>query len=272
MKERIIIQPHAGGTGDNMLYGTLPQLYHDRAYVAGSQIEVLIRNFPPKRNQQAYDLIWGTNPYVDGYTDDPPNAGVYAIVNDFIGEAKRWRSPIAAVEYLHGFDPVNRVPKLYYKPQHRADVAEKVLFSPRSISARFGLGALAEFAREVCRWHGYDFEQLVILESKFDGPNGAGVMPTHKRYMVGDYFEKTDMIASCRAFLSTESGDQSIAAAVRGERETHVLCSPWTFNDKIFIYDGPIYRVTREFSMPGDYHPYPDANRPVGKWGEVTLA
>lgn len=274
MKKRVIIGPHAGGVGDNMLYSWIPENEHEKAKAEGYEVEVVVGvggQNPAWRNSETYDLIWGKNPYFAGYTDETPTVGVHVIVGDFIGEAKRQRSPIAAVEYLHGFEPKHRLPKLYYQPNIRPEFANSVMISPTSISCPTPDYCIDEFVSEIARWHLFDARNVIVLKSKHDGQWGQKALAGNPEIQVRDIYEYVDLIASCGMFLTSESGGNSIAAAVRKPWTTHAICSMWTFNDKLWLYDGITYRAEPRIALGSTYHPYPPTNRPQNVWGEVAI-
>lgn len=270
---RWVLGPHAGGVGDNMLYGWIPEILKDRDPECEVWVGVGGSN-PQWRNSETYDLIWGRNPHVSGFTDDAPNVGVPTHVRDIIGEVKRQDNQIAAVELLHGFEPQHTRPKLYYEPRPRDDVRNLVLCSPTSISCPTPNDVIDQFVYEVGRWHGFDPSEVVVLTSAHDGPHGRGALAGNRRIAVSDVYEWVDLIASAGLFLTSESGGSAVASAVRKPKTSHALCSVQTFNDKLWLWEGVIYRASSHIpGLPGggDYHPYPPSNRPVGTWGEVAV-
>lgn len=273
MFERIVLGPHASGVGDNLLYGRIPELCKLRNREAEVWIGVGGQN-PNWRNSETYDLIWGKNSHVSGFTTDAPTCGVATIVNDFIGEVKRRDNQIAAVEFLHGFGTENTRPKLYYEPKLRVDVRDKILCSPTSVSCPMPGPVIDEFVAEVGRWYGFDSREVIVLRSRHDGRWGQDALRENRRLDVANVYEWVDLIFSAGLFLTSESGGSAIAAAVRAPKTTHAVCSVQTFNDKLWLWEGVIYRASSRIpGLPGggDYHPYPKTNRPVGVWGEVAV-
>lgn len=248
--DRIVLAPHAGGLGDMLLYSTLPQRYAQRGD------EVYIASNPAPRNLEAYDLVFGRNPYVSGVLDAPANAGGW-IFKDYaiIREAKRLANPILAVEHLHGFDRdvySRVVPRIYADVGRRAKWLDRVVADPRSISQSMSPKAFGQFARWVCRWHGYDEDAIIVLDSKYAGPSGADSLPNNERYVVRDIYEYAEILLSAKAALVTESGGQVLAAALRPALPTYAIFTTMAYNDRLFTFPNVTYYVTGQMSP--DYH------------------
>lgn len=56
-----------GGLGDHLFYSPLPRLLKER----GLADEVYLSSKSRVRSQQTIDLVWKTNPFLDGITDEP---------------------------------------------------------------------------------------------------------------------------------------------------------------------------------------------------------
>ena len=268
---KVIIASHGGGLGDNLIYSSLPE-----RFVRERGDEVWICNRPRKRNDETYDLIWGKNPFVAGFTDEPANAGVGVIARDFIYRAKHLGTPVLAVEELHGFKPLNRYPRIYHQPTYRPEYRETVFADPRSISMPTNAHHFNVFALEISRWWGYDFPAIVRMDSPHGGPHGASALNDNPRLPVRDIYEYVDLIWSCKAFLVAESGGQVLAAAIKGgapfPRMVHALFGAWARNDKIFTFDNVDYSTTTVNAVgSGDWQPYPFPPQPLDHFGGYII-
>ena len=106
-KEDIIIEQPDGGLGDNLAYTTLPELYSQLGH------KVYISSKNAYRNNQIYDLVWKLNPYVEGISDLPQNAGISRTP---IGGDTQF---IKRVELGHGLtNGYRKYPVIYYKPKY----------------------------------------------------------------------------------------------------------------------------------------------------------
>lgn len=122
--EDIILSAYHGGLGDNLQFSTLPELFSKKGH------NVYIWNKSYFRNQEIYDFVWGSNPYIKGKKDgkwnvgDTPGIKYKKITNSFI---KNW-------EILHGFNGVNDYPKIYYVPKLIDGFKSCILIDTTSIS------------------------------------------------------------------------------------------------------------------------------------------
>jgi len=57
-----------GGLGDHLFYSPLPRLLKEH----GIADKVYLSTASRFRSAETYDLVWGTNPYLDGRSDAPP--------------------------------------------------------------------------------------------------------------------------------------------------------------------------------------------------------
>jgi hypothetical protein len=120
---------------------------------------------------------------------------------------------------------------------------------PRSTSQAFDASVFAEFCQHVAKWYGLKVDTAVVLDSPYAGANGAATLPDNPRHTVKTLFDYADIVASAKAFLVTESGGQSVAAAVRGSGAV-VLVSTRFFNEKLFLWPVNHYVVTSRMT-PG---------------------
>lgn len=254
MSEPLIISAHAGGLGDNLLYSTLPEVF------ARKGRRIFIGNEPPTRNPETLELVWRHNPFVEGILPIQGEFGAKVFRgNELIAEAKKWKSPIQAVEALHGVKiPHNLYPRIYYKAKWRPEFRTRVLVDPTSISQDCPSAIFDEYVQWVCRWHGYVDSDLLLIRSRYHGQNGRASCAGIEEYAVSTLFEYADLIYSARAIICAESGAQVFASAIKGHHDypiVHGIHTTMSYNDRIFIFPNVNVVVTGRTS--GDFHAYP---------------
>ena len=74
-----------GGLGDHLFYSPLPRLLKEY----GIADQVYLSTASRFRSAETYELVWGTNPYLDGRSDEPPTkaASIIPSVNKIINVA-----------------------------------------------------------------------------------------------------------------------------------------------------------------------------------------
>ena len=244
MSDSVVISAHAGGLGDNLCHSTLPELY------ARAGLKVLIGrpvHEPGMRNPEARRLVWELNPFVSGFVDE---VGINFSTQEmlkWIWQQPERRTLVEALEALHGFQPVHQIPKVYYQPKWRPDLRETIFTDPSSISRPIPPKVFDSFVDHVCRWRGVDRRSIVLLGSKYSTARHFEALSGNDRYKVADIFEYCDIIASCRLFITADSGGAILASALRGADAMPEVVSLFTtlsFNDRLFQFPNVKYCVT----------------------------
>lgn len=244
--KRIVIASHAGGLGDTLLFSTLPEALTEEGY------DVFISTHVKIRNSEVNDLVWARNPYVKGFTDEPPfhpGGGWYTDHLRYVHLCKRTH-PIAANESIYNVATNRNTPYVKY---HRLTLQDhslfgKVVFDPTSISQGFTTRQVLDFrsylANDVFE---IPENEIVFVDSKLY-PNPFGF----QTYRVADIYEYCDIIKDARAFCTVQSGGSVLASALRNDGMIYTLTEKKAFNDKLFIFPNANYVVTSQGSP--DYH------------------
>ncbi|MDR3464423.1 MAG: hypothetical protein P4M07_00625 [Xanthobacteraceae bacterium] len=121
----LIVEVEFGGLGDHLFLSPIPRL----AKQSGKHERVYISSRSPYRNSETRDLVWGLNPYVDGFVDQPgsPTAPVSVAADENV---------LSALLRSYGIPTADRFiePELYYSPRKRDDLAAMKLYDPNYIS------------------------------------------------------------------------------------------------------------------------------------------
>lgn len=236
---KVVLDAPIGGLGDALLFSTLPELYAKH----GFDVFVTPRTIANCRNPEVADLLYHRNPYIDGQLEASEANEVAGIKHErrFFMEARFWRNPIGLIEALHNFDPHNDRPMIHYTPVVRKDCIDSAVIDPYSVSQHFPDDVFERYASRLIA----DDDHAVVLESKFH--SGRSVLPQLPRYKVADIYEYIDIVAAARKFIGTESGSQSIAAAVR-EDDTYALCTAMHMNSRLYVWPNVNYTVTGKLS------------------------
>jgi hypothetical protein len=245
------------GMGDHMVMSSLPERFAKLGY------DVYLDADTESSNPEIRDLIWKLNPYIKGLSDKKPNAG-YVRQGHFYDIANRlqgYRS-IEAMERAHGLPPpYGLAPKIYYQPKPaKMDLSRVVLMDFSAVSSRLSRDAIQE--------------AIKMARSKFKEPPFLQVMHPpwvvvnqepliESRYLVSSVYEYLDLLASCRGWIGSEAGGQSLAAAVRGEHDVYedggleivVTSTRQTYNSKGYVYRTNEYRVTATDGQPDHWQP-----------------
>ena len=236
--DRIIISQPWGGLGDNLQFSTLPELFHQ----VGIPTYVSTQN--AYRNAEIQELVWKMNPYISGFSDDPPNAG--AIRNAYLPFSNKLAF-IERIEAAHDLKPANRFPKVYYEPQQIKGVQDLILVDLGSVSVRSSHKDLTQFLRTISAEYEPDKERYrEVRFASVVSPQQKLRFPELQTHDVANIFEYCDALYSCKAFLTVHSGAQSLAVALRHKRPDmgiYCCCTVNQYNGKGYIYDNVRYHI-----------------------------
>jgi len=219
MNKAIFYQPW-GGLGDNLQFSTLPELYHNIG------VSFYVNENNVCRNPEITKLVWETNPYFKGYTNEEPNCGSNIKYTPIFGNL------ILDWEKLHGFIPKNTAPKLYYKSNIIELLRNKIVLSLQSISAE--IDELELFNKIKRYLIDYNYNDIILLKYKNDvnkiktfGKEEKNYSYSYNIYDVNNIFDLCDVIQSCDHFITLHSGASVLASAL--DKKTTV------FIDKNFL-------------------------------------
>lgn len=198
MKE-IAIKAWHGGLGDALQFSTLPEIFSELGY------DVYLAHDAPFRNNEIKELVWDLNPYVKGQKNvtwtlgDTPGTVYENKHGEFI---KNW-------EALHGIEPKNVFPKIYYQPNKVEDIDG--IIDITSISVKYDKDRLIEVIKEYMTKH-YPNSNFKIVSNKFypiENSYGFDIVEIDslKHYV--------DIINSCNVFMSVISGQHILATSIR---------------------------------------------------------
>jgi hypothetical protein len=236
--DKIVIHQPWGGLGDNLQFSTLPEMF------AAHGIPCFVSTRNALRNPEIGALVWGHNPFIKGYSDEPPNAGSAVLCQGNCGHL----SQIERIELAHGLAPKHRYPKVYYRPRQRPELSETILIDLSSVSVQHRSSALRHYVDTVFSRHGYD--RSSARQVRFQTP----VAHNHIDPQIGNLaplvpqslFDYCDALASCKALVTVHSGAQALAVALRADAERpaiHCYCTPRQYNGRDFIYPCVDYHI-----------------------------
>jgi len=206
-----IIRPWYGGLGDSLQHSTLPERFSELGH------EVYISGQTPFRNNEIYDLVWGSNPYVKGLSDQKPNAGDIPgnEYHDTEGEfIKNW-------ERIHGLEPKNSYPKIYYNPQIIDDVKDKILIDITVMSLKNNI-FIKPIMDHMCAYDGEKIAWLKLKEKVIKNSYNPNL--PYGAINVKDIFHYCDLISSCKKFICSFSGGMVLSSALNHDKSLDIEC------------------------------------------------
>ena len=236
-----------GGLGDSLILSTLPELWLRER---GERISITTINYP-FRNEGIPDLVWRTNPFIDqvlpmGTVTTHVSLGKE--LNDLI---EKYENNIMAHEAFFGFEPKNRYPRIYWQPTYWDAYRNTVVLDPSGVTMPYRKEV---FEAHVNRKLDYIGESELVLLDTGKGTCDTNIFPDVPRLDINTIFELANIIYSCKAFISTESGATALASAIRGANPYPIvygIISTLTKNNGIWAWENVKYSYTGQ--MTGDF-------------------
>lgn len=222
MEKKVILYQPWGGLGDNLVFSTLPKLYHENGY------DFYISQKNTYRNPQICDLVWRLNPYVTGISNEEPNIG-----SNKYKKLHTSKSIVYNIESSHEFAPINETPKVYYNPKVIDYLKDKIIIDNSCVSGNL-------FPMDLIS----DILEIKDLEKQIMVPNFKyNIDELHKKEKndiyknvidVDSIFDYCDIINSCYFFICSFSGQSVLASALNKKNTICILPNEKKYSDYLF--------------------------------------
>lgn len=206
MDKAVFSQPW-GGLGDNLQFSTLPRLFYYKG------IDFYISSKNSLRNQQIYDMVWESNPYVKGVCDDEPNVGYPSFSVKPAGFNDE--NIITSWEKCHGFDVGKpfKTPEVYHIPNLVEDVrgCTVVELGATTLEGRYDPQRVSEFIQSV-----YKDDKVLLIQRK-GNPKMHNMFDSKIVEHVieyDDYKDYQNILCSCKKLMCLFSGTAGMASAL----------------------------------------------------------
>lgn len=213
----VLIAAYHGGLGDSLQFSTLPEEF---AVQQGRDTYIWDRAF--FRNQEIAQLVWGTNPYIKGVKSGKWNAGDIPEIKfeNIAGNS------VASWEQLHGLEPVNKYPKIYYKP-NKVDLSEVILVDISSISLDYDYARLLSVYENIKKEHPnkifakVEFQNTINprkgIDIAHDGKHVTHTVPVDGVIPIVNIFAYADAMSSAYGIVSLLSGQSHMSSAIKNQ-------------------------------------------------------
>jgi len=198
------------------------------------------------RNNEIYDFVWGSNPYIKGRKSGERNAG------DIPGlkYKKITGSYIRDWEIAHGFEGESDFPKIYISPSYRSGYKDVILVDTTVISTKYDLKSLQDAVLKLKdRYQDKKFHRVKFQNSL--NPDTGSSMAWDGRIFDYDVYSDQDLyIDSLREYynimwsadglISLHTGASHISSEIMQYRvdifTSICLVTQWTIDRDIFFF------------------------------------
>lgn len=235
-----------GGLGDHLQFTTLPKLFTQNGY------DFYISDKSEYRDKTHYDLIWGSNPYVIGITEEEPNCGHienWGVASNTTVQFNESLSIHKNIENLYGMNGNSDYPKIYYNPNNLKEYNDCIFLDLNAAS-------VANYSHNinVILNHIEAFKNEKVIYALSENSYGKSVIDINllnsygfKPIQTNGIFNYTDLIYSSKRFICLWSGGAHLSTAIKQsyKSELQIDCLKadsgvpgWgTTNKSLFWYD-----------------------------------
>lgn len=212
----VLISAYHGGLGDYLQFSTLPEEFYKQQ---GRKTYVWDRSY--FRNKEIYDLVLAKNPYVFGIKSGEWNAGDIAGLEykNLTGNC------ISNWEKLHGLEPRNKYPKIYYEPEKGNNLSDVILVDLSVISLDYNnQKVINEYEKirkdypnktfvKVCFKN--EINSYKAVNISHDGKHVTHDVQVDGYLEIENIFMYCDAIASSFGIISLLSGQSHLSCAIK---------------------------------------------------------
>lgn len=254
-KKDKFIHGYHGGLGDQLQFSTLPERFSE----LGHNVYALDGAY--YRNLEIYDLVWGCNPFIKGKKFGEWNVGD----TPEIKYTQLHKNCISNWEMLHGLEPKNLYPKIYYQPK-KIDKKDYTLIDLSSISTDHNPEYLHNELNDLLKTRCSNSDLCYIKYKKNLNPPNGGIRGHSGKFnsydvnhieneiLIENIFQYCDAIFSAKNFISLHSGGHSLASAIQNDynKDLQIFCIitdsnyQYSVNRSSFIFDNVEYHLIKE--------------------------
>ena len=224
-RSAIVLYSNFGGLGDNLQLSSLPEEFWKQF---GKKTYISSRS--NHRNNEIFELVWKSNPYVLGISGKRPIAG----------DLPAWRSLnnpevtnlVSHWEFIHGLQVRNDCPKIFYSPRKISELQNTVLIDLSSVSLypSPGENTVNSYNPELLKsaieeqlenYSKYSFVKVSFNKDLAGGGNSRKNTDISfkdfeiKNLEVKSIFEYADLMASCGVIVTIYSGAAVLASSIK---------------------------------------------------------
>lgn len=221
VKDIVLFQSY-GGLGDNLSLSIIPELCNSYG------INCYLSKYNAYRNDGIKSFLWERNSFLKGEKEDSPIDWLKNLFtpNCFLKEGNKRRNIIEATQCAYGLEPVYHYPKIYYNPNYIKELKDKVFIdlSAYTVSNSYK----PDVVSEVIENQKLDFNNTINITHSnlkpyyIKGTSGWRNINRIKSVKfdsldIINLEHYSDILYSCKKFITTHSGQASLASAIKNK-------------------------------------------------------
>ena len=205
--KKIIIYSSMPSFGDYLMWSSIPELLYKKY-----NLDVFISGNCSFHNNDVYNFLFETNPFVKGKTNEPYNVHLTAVESNIYYPEHYLK--------LLGLNAENIIPKIYYKPKKIDFKNNCILYNFSSRSSNNWItpdreNELLSLTEKLANKHNL---KKMFLSFKDDDNTVCKRFPTDEKfenYVVNDLFEYADLLNSIKYYVGFNSGSSLLAGSIK---------------------------------------------------------
>ena len=235
--DKMICDIRYNGLGDSLAFSTLPERCHE----AG--IDFYLHNRVQKlheRNTQVFDIVWKFNPYLKGFSGENINAG-----NIFKSKTSTTESIVYQFERMHGFNPVNKYPKIYIELKEIPEIKNITLIDLNSFAICKELWEKRDLiVKKVDELIDEDvyYVDLKDKPSKINDINSI-LLKKFKPFPIDSLLHYCHVLNNIKRFVTVLSGANALASAIKQDGELQIDTIIWDWLKGTYYFENINYHT-----------------------------
>lgn len=203
MDKNVIIYQPWGGLGDNLAHSTLPEQCHKHG------IRCLLSRQNAYRNNGIKEFVWANNPYIEGEIDST-DLSWFKNISQY---EKIGMNHLEAIQKYYGFNNTFHYPKIYYTPKDRPEFFNKTIvdLTAHTTITWYNLDKI----RSIIKKYDLDTNTLLVTHSNIKYERVFDFMDKFSNIDITDLYTYSDILASCKRFLTLHSGQATLASTIK---------------------------------------------------------
>ena len=241
-----------GGLGDHLSFSTLPEEWNKQGY------DVFLSYYNVHRNLEVNQLVWDTNPYINGYINEAPFTSEELAIQQSgkILEERKLSGEgfIESRERLYGIlNSGNKIPKIYRNHNIIPSLQGKTIINLQSITSSYDEDYVLEKLDQIIYDLGISSSEIFQLKINSDVNTFKNnfnkvydvkeINVDYEKYEVNNIFEHCDLINSCENYITLFSGGAVLASAVNNPNTFVIMgeFNRYNYETKNFIFPNQNY-------------------------------
>lgn len=206
-----------GGLGDHLQFSTLPENFHKQGH------KTYISNFSKYRRSDIKELVWGSNPYISGFSSEIPNVGHLGVsipMDNKLSMNHNWEI-LSGIQWQDSTMHMN-YPIIYKDPNYKEEFHNALLIDLNTHALAGSIAAyedsINQHISKVLATEVYTNVYIIDQASCSYSLSTQNInIPNSINIQTKDIFDYYNTVASCKKIICVASGSHVMAVAIKNK-------------------------------------------------------